>query len=254
MKSRMRSSGRRPWLSAGLPIAAVLAMAVVVTAASGAGSTAVMHGAARTKPKVAPSTAPPRHLIYLHGRIVQLEQSRRPQHPQFGYYELDAILDAFRSRGFVVSADLRPQDATVADSAEKVAAQVRALVQSGVPADRITVVGASMGAAIALRAAALVRDADLRIAVLGACLSASLPGVATDTGATPIGWLLSIRETSDELTEPCEQWKPAPGSASSPTVREMLLDTGLHHGFLFRPLPEWVDPVATWATTAHAPR
>jgi hypothetical protein len=30
-------------------------------------------------------------------------------------------------------------------------------------------------------------------------------------------------------------------------VREILLDTGLRHGFLYRPLREWVEPVVDWA-------
>lgn len=49
-----------------------------------------------------------RHLIYLHGRIVQEQQSARPRHPQFGYDELEKILEAFRERGFDVSGEIRP--------------------------------------------------------------------------------------------------------------------------------------------------
>lgn len=30
-------------------------------------------------------------------------------------------------------------------------------------------------------------------------------------------------------------------------ARELVLDTGLRHGFLYRPLPAWVEPVARWA-------
>ncbi|HEY7923126.1 MAG TPA: hypothetical protein VII62_08090, partial [Vicinamibacteria bacterium] len=45
---------------------------------------------------------PARHLIYLHGRIVQEQQSARPKHPEFGYYELDRIVETFEKRGFTV--------------------------------------------------------------------------------------------------------------------------------------------------------
>jgi hypothetical protein len=88
----------------------------------------------------------PRHLIYLHGRIVQEQQSARPRHPQFGYYEFEKILDAFRVHGFVVTGEIRPKSASVSDSANRVVEQVRRLLESGVPADRVTVVGASIGA------------------------------------------------------------------------------------------------------------
>ena len=94
----------------------------------------------------------PRHLIYLHGRIVQEEQSPRPRHPEWGYYEFDAILDTFRQRGFVVHGEIRPKTATVSESADRVVTEVRELLASGVPPDHVTVVGASMGAYIAFTA------------------------------------------------------------------------------------------------------
>jgi hypothetical protein len=95
-------------------------------------------------------------LIYLHGRIVQEQQSARPRHPRFGYYELEGILAAFRDRGFVVSGEIRP------------------------------------------------------------------------------------------MTRSCPSWTNDPSSGLA--AREIVLATGLGHGFLYRPLPEWVDPVVEWAS------
>jgi hypothetical protein len=189
----------------------------------------------------------PRHLIYLHGRIVQDQQSARPRHPRFGYYEMEAITAAFRTRGFAVSGEIRPKSATVATSADRVVAQVRRLLDSGVPAEHVTVVGASMGAAIALEAAARLQQPRLRLAVLGACLSGSIRDMVAREGRGPSGHLLSIREASDNVTEPCPSWKNASGRSPSLDAREIVLHTGLAHGFLYRPLPEWVDPVAEWA-------
>ena len=206
--------------------------------------------------RVAAAT-PPRHVIYLHGRIVQDEQSARPRHPRFGYYEMEAILSAFRTRGFEVSGNIRPKSASVAESADHVVAQVRRLLDSGVPADRVTVVGASMGAAVALEAAARLQDPGLRVAVLGACLSGSVHDMVAREGRGPSGRVLSIREASDALTEPCPSWRNEPGRSPSleahemvpPSLeaREIVLHTGLAHGFLYRPLPEWVNPVVEWA-------
>ena len=190
----------------------------------------------------------PRHLIYLHGRIVQEQQSARPRHPQFGHYEVEKVVGAFRDRGFVVSWEIRPKSASVSDSADRVVEQVRRLLASGVPADRITVVGGSMGGAIALLASARLRNPDLRLGVLGACLSESVRGLAADEGKGPSGHVLSIREASDESTASCPAWKDDPESRSPLVAREIVLDTGLGHGFLYRPLPEWVNPVVEWAS------
>ncbi len=180
----------------------------------------------------------PRHLIYLHGRIVQEQRSGRPRHPQFGYYELDKILDAFRDRGFDVSGEIRPKAASVSEAADRVVAQVRRLLESGVPADDVTVVGASMGAAVALRASARLQKPDVRFCVLGGCLSESVRGLLADEGKAPSGHVLSIREATDDSTGACKPWKTDLDSRSLLVAREIVLDTGLGHGFLYRPLPE----------------
>ena len=180
-----------------------------------------------------PAAAAPRHLIYLHGRIVQEEQSPRPHHPRFGDYELEKILQTFRQRGFTVTGGIRPKGQSPAESADAVAGQVRRLLAAGVPADHVTVLGASMGGEIALLASSRIDDPNVRYAVLGVCLARSEHGR---------GRFLEVREASDESTADCPP---------SPSARALLLYTGLSHGFLYRPLPEWVDPVARFASAAR---
>jgi pimeloyl-ACP methyl ester carboxylesterase len=189
----------------------------------------------------------PRHLIYLHGRIIQDQQNPRPRHPEFGYYELEQILATFRERGFVVTGEIRPKDAPLMVSADRVVEQIRGLLASGVPASRITVVGGSMGAAIALRASLRLQNPALRYGVLGACMSKTVPQLLAEYGAKPAGRILAIRETSDETSEPCPAWSGDADSHATLVVHEIVIDTGLRHGFLYRPLREWVEPVVDWA-------
>lgn len=195
----------------------------------------------------ASAEAPARHVIYLHGRIVQDQQSPRPEHPQLGYYELEEIRETFEDRGFVVSAEIRPKSASVSESADRVVEQVRGLLGSGVPADRISVVGGSMGAAIALLASTRLQNSDLRFALLGSCLTHSVLYLESEEGRGPSGHILSIREASDDFAGPCPPWQEGASPGGSLVVREIVLETGLGHGFLYRPLPEWVEPVVDWA-------
>lgn len=195
----------------------------------------------------ASAEAPARHVIYLHGRIVQDQQSPRPKHPQFGYYELEEIRETFEDRGFVVSAEIRPKSASVSESADRVVEQVRGLLASGVPAERITVVGGSMGAAIALVASTRLANPDLRFALLGSCLTHSVLYLESEEGRGPSGHILSVREASDDFAGPCPPWQEGASPGGTLVVREIVLETGLSHGFLYRPLPEWVDPVEDWA-------
>jgi hypothetical protein len=60
--------------------------------------------------------------------------------------------------------------------------------------------------------------------------------------------VLSIREASDDTTEPCPFWEDPSSPKAQLRVREIVLHTGLGHGFLYRPLPEWVGPVVDWAS------
>jgi len=117
-----------------------------------------------------------------------------------------------------------------------------------VPRSRLTVVGGSMGAAIALLASVRLQDPELRLVVLGACMSQTVPLLVEEHGRKPAGRILSFRDTSDETSEPCPAWSDAAGSGGTLVVREIVLSTGLHHGFLYRPLPEWVEPAVEWAT------
>jgi len=189
----------------------------------------------------------PRHLIYLHGRIVQDQQMARPKHKEWGYYELEKILATFRERGFTVSGDIRPKEATLDQSADRVAGQVRSLRTAGVPLERITVVGASMGAAIAFRASERLAEPGLRVAVLGACFSSTVEAIAKEYRRPPAGRFLTIRDTSDETSEPCAAWRDDATRYPSLRAREVVIHTGQSHGFLYRPLPEWVEPLMEWA-------
>lgn len=184
------------------------------------------------------------HLIYLHGRIIQEQQDPRPQHPRFGHYELEKILDTFRARGFTVSGEIRPKAASVGGSADAVVARVRELLESGVPPERITVLGGSMGGGIALVVSARLQNPRLRFAVLGVCLSDNVRAIAA-AGPAVSGQVLAIREASDDFTRDCAPWETS--DEKSLVAREIVLNTGLEHGFLYQPLADWVDPVLAWA-------
>lgn len=192
------------------------------------------------------SPARARHLIYLHGRIVQDQQNPRPRHERYGHYEMKEIVEALRRNGLVVTAEIRPKSISVDEAADRTVEQVRRLLESGVPADHVTVLGASMGAAIALRTAVRLKEPDVRFILLSPCLSANVPAVAKEEGAYPVGHVLAVREESDIPSTDCSPWS----SDESPPglhAQEIVVNTGLGHGFLYRPLDSWLLPAVQWA-------
>jgi dienelactone hydrolase len=189
-------------------------------------------------------TAPPpkpdpaqRYVFYLHGKILE-DAGRNARNPRWGAYAYDAILERLGARGAIVISELRARDTDVERYAAKVAAQVRALLQAGVPAAHVAVVGFSKGGDIAARVAERI-DADVRYAILAGCFGDS--GKARRVH----GRVLSVRERSDHLARTCEP-RFDPARAKTGDQKELVLDIGGEHGAFYRPDPRWVEPVMAW--------
>lgn len=181
-----------------------------------------------------------RHLFYLHGRIVE-DKGIRPVSAQHGVYEYEKILEAFRGAGFVVISEARAKDTDVRQYAAKVVAQVGALLKAGVPQRHITVVGASKGAMIAMHVSSLLGQGDVNFILIAGCGEQTLK----NPGLNLNGRVLSIYDASDEGAGTCE--KLFARSARLTKRSEVKLGLKLGHGFIYRPLKEWVEPTVAWA-------
>jgi hypothetical protein len=180
-----------------------------------------------------------RYVFYLPGRIVEPEKMR-PISPKWGTYEYERILETLRKSGFKVVSEPRPHDSDVERYASAVADEVRTLLIGGVPAGHITVVGASQGSWIAMLVSTYLKNRDINFVFIAAC--------SADPGFLKLvdlhGNVLSIYEKSD-LAQSCADYRrDATGIRG---WNEIELNTGLHHGFLFRPLKEWMEPTIAWA-------
>ena len=180
-----------------------------------------------------------RYLFYLHGYIVEAGNTR-PTSPKFGVYEYEQILEAFKQRGFLVISEARKKNPEIEPYAAKVAGQVRQLLKAGVPPRQITVVGASQGSWIAMLASTYLANRDLNFVLIAAC--------SADEGflrsVNLHGNVLSIYEKSD-LAQSCQDYhKDATGIND---WKEVEVNTGLRHGFLYRPMKEWTEPTIDWA-------
>ena len=181
-----------------------------------------------------------RYLFYVSGYIVSAGNAR-PTSPKYGVYEYEQILDTFKQRGFVVISEARQQSTEIAPYAAKVAAQVKQLLKAGVPPQHITVVGASQGSWIAMLVSTYVANHDLTFVFLAAC--------AADDGLLQLvnlhGNVLFISERSD-LPGSCERFRTDGQGIRG--YRAIELNTGLKHGFIYRPLKEWIEPAVEWAS------
>lgn len=181
----------------------------------------------------------PYYLFYLHGYIVE-DRNTEPVHPEYGMYQYSKILVTFVDSGFVVISEARKKDREIEPYARKVAEQIRQLLRAGVPANHITVVGASQGSWIAMLASTYVANRGVNFVLIAAC-SADKEFLKT---VNLHGNVLSIYEHSD-VAQSCSDYRA--DATGIKDWKEIELNTGLKHGFLYRPLQEWIDPAVAWA-------
>ncbi len=191
-------------------------------------------------PRVPESPDPEgRYLFYLHGRIVE-EQGLAAVSPDHGPYEYAAIVRALADAGLTVIGEVRARDTDPEAYADSVAAQIGRLLAAGVRPRDVTVLGASKGAVIAMLVSTRLA-VPVRYVLLANCNDYILRTFTLRLH----GDVLSIYDAGDPLGQSCQ-----PLFDESPDVgerREIRLDTGLGHGFIFRPLESWLRPAIEWA-------
>jgi hypothetical protein len=184
-----------------------------------------------------------RYVIYLHGRIIE-DEGPHAISPTYGAYEYEEILSALAQGGLQVIAEVRPPNTDSQHYAARVVDQVNALLEAGVPAEHITVIGFSKGGGIAIYTSSLLRNERVNFVLLAICGEEifGLPGINLS------GRVLSIYETSDDFGS-CRPLAEASTGVSS--FEEIALSTGRQHGAFYTADPLWLDPVIEWTLAAR---
>lgn len=182
-----------------------------------------------------------KYIFYLHGKIIE-DKGINGIHPDFGKYEYNKILDTLAKAGFVVISEARPKDTDSDLYANKIVSQIDSLLNAKVSPENITVVGASKGAWISIIVSSKLKNAHVNFVFMGIC------GDDYDYSQEMFkvcGNVLSIYEKSDPFGTSCS--KMLNKSACLTYSKEIELNLGVGHGFLYKPYKEWVIPVIEWA-------
>lgn len=183
-----------------------------------------------------------RYILFLHNKFIE-ESGPEASHPEYGRTEYAETVQAFKQEGFTVMSEVRKKDTDVKEYALKVKGQIDSLLASGVAPSRITVIGTSKGGYISLYVSGLAKNKDLNYVIIGCCPNEE-PAAVPELGG--YGNLLFIYEKSDVIAGSCRKLKNAAGNKIG-RFKEIELNTGLKHGFLYKPLKEWVGPSVAWA-------
>lgn len=183
-----------------------------------------------------------RYIFFLHNKFIE-ENDLSAKHPDYGIAQYDEILDYYTKENFVVISEKRSANTNVKTYAEKVASQIDSLLSKGVKPSKITVIGTSKGGYIAQFVSSIAKNKDLNYVFIGSCGEEDIIKIQDINFS---GNVLSIYEKSDILGQSCVNMKLKSVNTVS-RFKEIELNTGLKHGFLFKVLPEWLEPSVKWA-------
>ncbi len=185
-----------------------------------------------------------RYMFYLHGKIIE-DQGIPAVSAEYGVYEYEAILEKLASHGFTVISEQRQKGADGMKYAERVAGQVTGLLNAGVPAKNITVVGASQGAAITIAVSNFLANKDLNFVLMGTCNTETIQ-FSKQQRLFLYGNILTIRDSDDGFADSCEELF-AFSEGKIARHEELVLHIGTGHGILYKPLDEWILPAVQWS-------
>ncbi|NJN41366.1 MAG: hypothetical protein HC811_03125 [Flammeovirgaceae bacterium] len=181
------------------------------------------------------------YVFYLHGGIIQ-DEGIDATSTYFGKYEYTKILETLKNYNLEVISERRPKGTIELEYAKKVSAQINTLMRHSVPVERIIVVGASQGAWITLELANIKKNSKIKYAILGLCNDYNVNYFSKYKNEL-CGNFLSIYERSDQKKS-CETLLNSPFCKSG--FKEIALNMGNDHGFLYKPYDEWVLPLVDW--------
>lgn len=180
-----------------------------------------------------------RYLFYLHGLIIEVA-GIRPKSEEHGYYEYEQILETLAKKGFIVISEAREKGTEVQQYAEKIVTQVNTLLANDVPPANITIVGASKGGIIAAYVSSMLRRQDINYVILAGLFEKCL----TDENLKLYGNVLSIHDRSDKQSmTPTLYFQRSAGCGK---FEKIVLSLDIGHGLIYRPIPEWVEPLVAW--------
>ncbi len=177
-----------------------------------------------------------KHIFYLHARIVELH-GIHAMSEQFGRYHYSDIIDSLEAFGAQVYHEVRNTETDFYLFCNKISHQVDSLIQIGTVPQDISIIGASKGGVMAMYISNINTN-QINYILLGANSTA----IEQENDWNLHGNILGIYEVSDSLAnKDYAHWK-----SPNCNIEELVLQTGLRHGFLYKPIKEWVLPVREW--------
>ncbi len=183
-----------------------------------------------------------RIIFFLHNRFLE-EHDLNELHPEFGRTEYNEIIAEFKKGELKVISEKRSGNVNAREYAIGIVTQIDSLIKNGTEPKKITVVGTSKGGYIAQYVSTLANNPDLNFVFIASFRNSDIENIPE---INYCGNILTIYEKSDPFGVPALERKKK-STCEIKHFKEIELNTGMGHGFLFKPLKEWIKPTIKWA-------
>ncbi len=181
-------------------------------------------------------------IFFLHNRFLETHKLNE-SHPEFGRTQYKEIISEFEKNGFTVISEKRNGNINAKEYAMKIVDQIDSLIKEGVNPNRISVVGTSKGGYIAQYVSTLANNPDLNFVFIASFQNNDIENIPE---INYCGNILTIFEKSDPFGVSAIK-RIENSSCQIKNFKEIEINIGLRHGFLFKPLKEWMVPTIKWA-------
>ena len=171
-----------------------------------------------------------RFIFFLHNRFLE-EHELSESHPEFGPTEYKEILAEFEKSGLKVISKKRNGNVNARDYAVGIVNQIDSLLKTGVEPQKITVVGTSKGGYIAQYVSTLANNQNLNFVFIASFRNSDIQNMPE---INYCGNILTIYEKYDPFGVSSLERKKT-SNCEIKHFKEIELNTGLGHGFLFKP-------------------
>jgi len=183
-----------------------------------------------------------RFIFFLHNRFIE-EHELNELHPEYGRTEYNEIIAEFEKSDLKVISEKRNGNVNAREYAVGIINQIDSLIKTGIEPQKITVVGTSQGGYIAQYVSTLANNSDLNFVFIASFRNEDIQNIPE---INYCGNILTIYEKSDSFGGSALERKTT-SNCEIKNFKEIELNTGMGHGFLFKPLKEWIEPTIKWA-------
>lgn len=181
------------------------------------------------------------YVFFLHNKFLE-ENDLETVHPEYGKAEYKDILEEFRKADCIVLSEKRKKNTDVKKYATKIVSQIDSLFKKGVQPKQITVIGTSKGGYIAQYVSTYLKNPNVNFIFIG-CFTKS--DIRKFPDIQFCGRILNIYEKSDNFGVSAIKRKKT-SKLEIKEFKEIELNTNLKHGFLYKALPQWINPCIEW--------